>query len=153
VIGEAPQVASSVPHMDEVVGVIFTTMMRCRCVRVAGDAKQAATIFACVDFAKGRSYECEVMLGEEDADALVHLLTGMVDASLRDDVAGELCNMIAGGWMDRRGSATERLELFPPRTGALGRGLEGAGFSVIFSGTYSFGTGCFSVRLRCMDAH
>jgi len=153
-MGRCPQDPNSLLHMDQVVRQIFATMMGCECVAVAdapgGDAKEK--IFACVEFVQGCRYDCRIELGCEDADALVRLLTGVVDERLRADVAGELCNMIAGRWIGRVEVADGPLELMPPRTGVVGDLFEEDAAECIVDGMYSFGSGCFRVRLNVREA-
>ena len=88
-----------------------------------------------------------------DADELVRMLTGSVDAGLRMDVAGELCNMIAGGWLERRLAVRERLTMQPPRIVLAGDVGRESNWPLSFVGVYSFGRGSFRVRLLCAEIH
>lgn len=140
-------------RMNRVVEKIFDTMMGCVCLPVGG-VLRAADVWASVTFGRVHWLECEVTLGFADADELVRMLTGEANESLRADAAGELCNMIAGGWVDRSYGKREVLMIRSPRTGIgeVAERSEDAESEMRFSGVYSFGNGRFRVRLRRVDA-
>jgi len=139
-------------EMDEIVQRIFAAMTMRVCAPVRHGCHEDGELQARIVFLESCCKSCEISLRVEDADALVRLLTGSPDETLRTDVAGELCNMIAGGWKARRSAASEQMKMLAPETLA---GIKTATEECprCFRGTYAFAEGRFHVRLRCESAH
>ncbi len=147
-MGLYSQSAEGASRMDQVVAEIFATMMGSDCLPMVVAGQRETSIFARVVFAQGPTFDCELRLRDSDADALVLVLTGRHDATVRGDVAGELCNMIAGGWMNRSGPVGTSLDLQPPETGTGVRIDDGGGWDDVHVSWYGFGLSVFWLRLR-----
>ena len=145
-------VGDTAREMDEIVQRIFTAMTMEACVPLRQGCSADDAVQARIVFLESCCKSCEISLRVEDADALVRLLTGTGDEALREDVAGELCNMIAGGWKARRSAASEQMKMLAPETLA-GVKLVPEECMRCFRGTYGFAEGRFHVRLRCDASH
>ena len=150
---EYMRAADTAAEMDEIVQGIFAAMTACHCSPIAGQRQLAHAVHARIVFIRSCCKTCEILLGPEDADELTRLLTGDAGEDLREDVAGELCNMIAGGWKARRSAEGVCIGMLPPQTGIADNAAGTNECAECFRGSYAFARSRFTVRLRCSEMH
>jgi chemotaxis protein CheX len=145
--------------MDAIVQQIFTVMTAGECFPVDMRFDPPPDLHARIVFLRSCCKTCEILLTHEDADALTRLLTGSDSVDLREDVACELCNMIAGGWKTRRCAEGLPIAMLPPQVCAHHPAEFCNGCATCFCGTYGFGktygfsNAQFTVRLCCNEMH
>lgn len=95
--------------MDDTVAEVFTTMLGLECVPAAKAAAETA-VAARVEFSGALEGGCAVAFDRAAAAQFAAAMLGeAADEAMAGDAAGELCNMLAGGWKRR---------LRPPASGA-----------------------------------
>lgn len=107
--------------MDQTVEEVFETMLGVPCSTEAR-AGTAPEITARVGFSGALEGECRLSLPASSATRLAEAFLGEAehppDAGMTADAAGELCNMLAGGWKRRLGAPHWAAELSVPAVGA-----------------------------------
>ena len=145
---------SNATRLDEAVNEVFARMLglSAEAVEPTSFAPSGNVRTAIVGFSGAMRGCCEVHLAEPATVTIATAMLGGVpveDAESLDDTAGELCNMIAGGWKDRLSDLSASCSLSPPTV------ITGRDFKVHISRPSEKLVRCygFNGQLLCVTLH
>jgi chemotaxis protein CheX len=139
-------------QIDEVVADVFQMMLQQRCEVLEDAAASGIDISAMVLLSGPIEAQCLVEFPHPTAKKLANALLGcegIWEDAMIEDAVGELCNMIAGGWKSKLGTAASASGLSVPaisRSRAPDR-IPLNGGSLGMRRTYAFDNSPFTVSL------